>query len=168
MKKISAVILIIISLISAFVSCKSDFEDITYREDGISFTLPNTMRKSNLEGYDLYFTNTAVSFAVKKIDEEVCNEISLKKDASAKEYVDFFAAKIEIDLEDAGYSYDDRNGAHSFKYIQSGEDWSLNYYIAVVGEAGNIWHIEMWCEETYYEDYLPIFGEWRRSISVYN
>ncbi len=167
MKKIISLLLIIISLITLFVSCDSDFKDVTYKEDGITFTLPNTMRKSSMEGYDFYFTNTAVNFAGKKIDEEFCEILSLKNDISAKEYIDYFTAERELPLEELNYKYDEQRKIHNFVYSQKPDEITLVYYAVVTGEPGNVWIIDMWCEEEYYENNLNSFGEWKRSISAY-
>ncbi len=168
MKKILAAFLILLALLSVLVSCGSIYKDVNYKENGIAFTLPNTMRRVTNSDYDFYFTNTVVVFTANELDEEYYEELSLDPNMTAKEYLDHLMKSNNMDLDQMEYKYDSEKNIHNFRYTSESEENNLFYYVVITGEPGNIWYIEMCCEEDYYEDYLSTFGEWKRSIYAYN
>ena len=169
MKKIIALAVLLAALTSLF-GCKSKmYKDITYKEGGISFTLPNTMRRVEMDDYDFYFTDRATVFTATELKDEFYKENSYPKDMTAKQYVDICMEKNEMDPENMEYIYDEEKNIHSFRYAYDNrEDVSVFYYVVVTGDPGNIWYIEMCCSysESYY--YTSTFGAWKNTILAYN
>lgn len=158
------------TLLFSLCSCKSGmYKDVTYREGGISFTLPNTMRRANYEEYDFYFTNRATVFTAKELDDEFYKENSLEPDMTAAEYVDYCIEANKLDKTQMEYKHDEARNVHNFRYIYDDDaGTSIFYYIVITGEPGNIWYIEMCCDSNDSSKYLPTFGEWKRTILAYD
>ena len=170
MKKILTLILTL-SLLFSLASCRDDgYEKITYREEGIEFFLPSSMRRSNVEGYHFYFSNlsTTMVFAALKVDSDLLAEFELDATATAGEYVDAVIAKGERDKEKMYFEYDERLDQYSFRYTYvDADDYEIFYYVVVTGDPGNIWYVEMCCENEYSSDYLSTFVTWRKNIRTY-
>ena len=145
------------------------YQDITYREGGISFTLPNTMRRTNYEDYDFYFTNRAVVFTAIKLTDEFFKENELDPSITAEEYTMYCIEKNGLDINQMEYKYDEERGLHNFRYTYDNEeDTNIFYYVVIAGDVGNIWYIEMCCSGDSSSDYIYTFGEWKRTISTYS
>ena len=63
MKRLLAFLFLMLTLCSALVSCADDveYENIEYRENGLYFVLPNTMRRKTSSRHEFYFTNQNIS-----------------------------------------------------------------------------------------------------------
>ena len=92
MKRITALAVAILLLVTALTSCKDEvkFSDIEYREYGLSFALPNTMARGASAEYEFYFTGMSmdVIFSAMKITDEFLAKVDLEPGISAGEYVD--------------------------------------------------------------------------------
>ena len=171
MKKTIALLLTVIMLLS-FVGCRRSvkYENVTYRESGIEFTLPSSMRRSYVEGYDYYFSTLAIIFTAVKIDSEFIesSEIDLDPSISAKEYVDLITE--EMDKSQMYFNVDESRNLYNFRYTY--EDQSsgteIFYYVIVIGESGNTWYIEMCCDQQDSGTFVETFDEWKMSIKTYN
>ena len=171
MKKIITLVLTL-TILFTLASCGDDgYEKVTYRDGGIEFFLPSSMRRSTVEGYDFYFSNlsTSMVFTALKIDSEILAEFELDDTATSKEYVDAVLEKGERDKDKMYFEYDERLDQYSFRYTYvDADEYEIFYYVVVTGEPGNIWYVEMCCDNEYSSDYLSTFVTWRKNIRTYD
>ena len=174
MKKILAILLILATLLLT-ASCVDyrdmpTCEDITYREGGLELKLTNDMKRLEREGYDFYFINIIETVIVSafEIDAEFAEKNELKADLTAKEYVDSFIKKNDLDHDNLYYKYEPELDHHSFRYTfaEAGSE-EVFYYVVVTGDVGNVWYIEMICTNEDSSRYLESFDKWKKSIKTY-
>lgn len=176
LKKISLVLVLAITLsftALCFSSCGDDveYENITYRENGIEFFLPNSMRRFNEEGYDFYFSNMAagVIFTALKLDQEFLESIDIEYGITAEAYANEVISRNGMEKDKLYYNYDERRNHYNFRYSYVDQnDISVFYYIVITGEPDNLWYIEMCCEEEQSSDYLSTFEVWKKNIKTYS
>lgn len=170
-KKLLPLLLILILTLGSVVSCDDDgYENITYREGGIEFFLPSNMRRSSVDGYDFYFSNlsTSIIFTAVEIDAALLSELQIETTVTAEEYIEIIFERNNIDKSKIYYEYDEKRDLYNFRYTYVDEDgYEIFYYIVVVGEPGNLWYIEMLCENEDSETYLSTFEVWKRNVKVY-
>ena len=174
MKKLLTLILIF-SVLTCISSCYDyaehpSYENITYKEDGFEIVLMSDMQRYDSTEYDFYFTNIIGTIIVgaSKIDEEFLAKNGLDSDTDAGEYIDFLIKKSELDKESLYYNYDDKRGIYNFRYTYSPADASeIFYYFCALGEAGNLWYVEMMCSPDDSDTYIPRFDKWRKSLGTY-
>lgn len=169
MKKILAFILAL-STLTLFCSCKGRmYRNVTYKEGGISFTLPNTMRRVPDSEYDFYFTNRSIVFTANELDEEFFEENDIDENITAEEYAKYCIEKNGLDIEKMNYKTDEERGLYNFRYNYDDENGTnLFYYVVIAGEVGNVWYIEMCCDNDDSQLYISTFGDWKRGISTYS
>ena len=172
MKKIITAIIAISLLLACLTSCDDNgniYEMVNYRENGLELSLPNYMRRSDIEGYDFYFTNLAIIFTAVKLDAEFLEEKNISPDITGKEYIDIYVERNGLSLDRMGYSYDEENMLHNFRYSYTdGEDMDMFYYVVVVGDVGNVWYIEMVCDQKNSSRYIQSFDVWKKYVSTYS
>ena len=173
MKRILCITVALLICVSAFVSCapKIKFETLEYKENGICLYLPDTLKRKEVEGYELYFLGKTsdVLLTASKLDEEKLSAVGLKSDATAEAYVDAIIEKNQFDKEKLYYQYDEELEQYNFRYNYNDEmETDMFFYVTVLGDPGNIWYIEMCCDTSKSTNYLSTFESWRRGISVYN
>ena len=172
MKKILSFLLLAVILTVCFTSCSDDitYTDITYRENGLEVVLPEGMRRSYTEGYDMYFSTPDMIFTATKIDAELLekNDIPLSSDVTSKEYTDFVIKSFDKDQ--LYFREDASKNLYNFRYTYEVEDGQseLFYYVVVIGEPGNVWYIEMCCEQDNSSTYLSDFELWKKYIKTYS
>ena len=166
MKRIISALLLAVLVLTALCSCGGD-KDIEYREEGLSFTLPKSMRRSNDSVYEFFLSSPDSLFCAKKLDGDFMESAELSKDTTAGEYADAYIKVNMLDKERIAFTYDESRGAYSFKYNNSDNGEELFHYITVIGNPGAIWFIEMCCENENASTYEDTFEIWQRSISVY-
>ena len=172
MKRILAFITVVATLILALASCTDDgvkYEDITYRENGIEFTLPSNMRRSTDPETPYNFSTPEVVFVAKKLDrsELLDGGFEVGESFTAKDYVDIVTASLDRDqlylTEDAA------NSKYTFRYtVGETEDTEAFYYVVVVGTSGNVWEITMSCYQDVSSEHIASFELWAKYISTYS
>ncbi len=175
MKKIIIISLLIFSVLFSAVSCsdyadRPNYESIAYKENGFSIVMRNDMQRYESEDWDFYFANVigTVALTASKLDEDFLNEIGVKTDITAGEYADYVIGKIGLEKENLYYEKDKSRESYSFRYSYGeSEETAAFYYVVVIGEAGNIWYVEMTCLNSDSEMYLSRFLEWHESIELY-
>ena len=173
MKKVSFLMLNLILVFSALVSCgeKSKFEDISYREKGLYFVLPNTMQRGMSEDYDFYFYGRTIDvmFSALKITDSFLGKVGLEKGTTAEKYVDTIIERQELDKSKLYYKYYEDSNQYNFRYNYAGENgFEMFFYVTVTGNPENLWYIEMCCAAEESLDYLPMFENWRKTIGTYS
>ncbi|MBQ3015824.1 MAG: hypothetical protein IJD79_03485 [Clostridia bacterium] len=175
MKRIITLILLLTVILST-VSCsdyadKPSYRDIEYKENGLRLVLRNDMQRYEVEGYDFYFTNVigTVILSAVKLDEEFLRENEIKTDITAGEYVDYLIEKNEFEKDKIYYEHDEDLGKYNFKYVFSdvGAASEIFYYVTVLGDAGNVWYVEMTCRNEDSEFYLSSFDSWKNDLKAY-
>ena len=158
-------------VMSLLVSCSDDdYDKITYRENGIEFFLPSSMRRTNSSAYDFYFTNISAGlvFAATKVDEKILSDFDLSKDADAGEYANAIIDNGGHDKEKMYFRYDERLGQYSMRYTYVDEEgYEVFYYVVILGDAGDLWYIEMCCDNSNSSEYIDTFDTWRKNIRTY-
>ena len=171
MKRIISALLLILISISCFVSCGDDgYEDVTYKENGIEFFLPSSMRRFEDEGYDFYFSNltTGMIFTAKKLDEEMLKSLDIEYGITAVEYAEEIIERNYLEKDKLHYEYDEKRGHVSFRYnFVDDNEVSVFYYIVVTGEPDNLWYIEMCCDNENSSEYIQTFEVWKKNIKTY-
>ena len=171
MKRLLAFLLVLLSALTAFVSCADDaeYENIEYRENGLCFILPNTMRRKSSATSEFYFTNQniGVAFNARKLTAEVLESEDMTPGLSAKEYVDKIIERNDFDKESIFYTYFERFDHYNFRYNYGEDGEELFFYVTVLGGGDNLWYVEMYCENDLSADYLPMFERWRKSLGTY-
>lgn len=172
MKKISAFIVALALITLALASCGGGikYEDVDYREKGLSFTLPSSMRRSTVTDHDFEFSTLDAVFYADKVDYETVSEagVEISESFDAEEYA--IAITKTFDQDQLYFEEDKENMRYSFRYTygdtEAGESETF-FYVVVIGEVGNVWYIEMICEQELSADYIPTFELWEKSIKTY-
>ena len=172
MKRVLALILALFTLAATLTSCaeEAEYENVEYKENGLYFILPNTMRRKSSGYYEFYFSNElmGVVFSAKKITSEILEDENIDTKVNAKEYVDIIFERRGLDREKAFYTYFEDSDQHNFRYTFVDEDESETFfYVTVTGENENLWYIEMYCKEEESVDNLNMFEKWRKTIGTY-
>lgn len=171
MKKLLAFIFVLLSVLSAFVSCadEPEYENIEYRENGLYFILPNTMRRKSSATSEFYFTNQniGVVFSARKLTAEVLESEHMTPGMSAKQYADKIIERNDFDKDSIFYTYFESFDQYNFRYNYGEDGEELFFYVTVIGGTDNLWYVEMYCENEVSADYLPMFERWRKTIGTY-
>ena len=163
--KITAFLLVILTLAACLVSC-SDTNDITYTEEGMTFTLPKNMRRTSSSVYEICFTTLATGFNAMRLDKEKLAELGLPEGMTADEYKDFFIEENEIDGEQIELEYDEELKAYVFHYSLSTDEEAYTFFYTMVFEGNDApYFVSMTCDNELANDYVPTFKIWARSIS---
>ena len=165
-KKIIALILVCASLL-ALSACGKKNKDVTYREEGLTFTLPSSMRRAYSSECEFHFSTPDSAFLAKKLTAEFMESQELSKDTTAKQYAAAYIENQMLDSTRIDYKEDPERTAYSFKYNASdtGEDYF--HYITILGEVGNIWFVDIVCENDKADIYTDTFEIWQASIRTY-
>lgn len=173
MKRIITLAVAIVFVLATLTSCSDEvkFSNVEYREDGLSFVLPNTMQRSDSEGYEFYFVGMSmdVIFSAMKITDEFLEQVDLEPGLTAKEYVDTIISRRELDKSKLFYKHYKDEDQYNFRYNYVSESgYEMFYYVTVTGPTDNIWYVEMCCESEESTQYLDMFDTWRRTIRTYS
>ena len=173
MKKMITLAVAIALVCAILTSCseKVDFSDIEYKESGLSFVLPNTMKRVTSDDYEFYFTGMSmdVMFSAMKITDEFLAKVDLEPGTTAKEYVDTIISRRELDKSKLFYKYYEDHNHYNFRYNYVSESgFEMFYYVTVAGSADNLWYVEMCCKSDESSQYLDMFDSWRRTIDTYS
>ena len=172
MKKFLAFITVVATLILALASCTDDgvkYEDITYRENGIEFTLPSNMRRSTDPTAPYTFSTPDVVFVAKKLDRTglLDGGFEVGESFTAKDYVDIVTA--DLDGDQLYLTEDSANNRYTFRYtVGETEDSEVFYFIVVVGTEGNVWEVTMSCYQEVSSEHIASFELWAKYISTYS
>ena len=172
MKRLLAFLFLILTLCSALASCADEveYENIEYRENGLYFVLPNTMRRKTSSKHEFYFTNQNIGlvFSARKLTAEVLESEYITPGVSAGEYVDILIERNNFDKTSIFYTYYESFGHYNFRYMYGEtEGEEIFFYVTVLGETDNLWYVEMCCENEVSAEYLSMFERWRKSIGTY-
>lgn len=173
MKKIITLAVAIVLVFAMLTSCSEniEFSDIEYKENGISFLLPNTMKRGTSGEYEFYFTGMSmdVIFSAMKITDEFLEKVELEQGTTAKEYVDAIISRRQLDKSKLFYKYYEDHDQYNFRYNYVSESgFEMFYYVTVTGPSDNLWYVEMCCEAEESSKYLDMFDSWRRTIETYS
>jgi hypothetical protein len=164
--KFFKILLTVIAITALLVSC-ADSNDVSYTENGISFTLPKSMRRTHSDVYEICFTTPATSFNVMKLDSDKLAELGLDRGMNAEEYKDFFIEENGIDRSQLELEYKADKKAYVFNYSLSPDDQNYTfYYVMIIQGSDAAWFVSMTCESDLANDYIPTFKIWERSVSV--
>ena len=175
-KRFSAILILALCAMLVLASCSDyadypEYRDVVYREGGLEVTLRNDMSRYDSENYDLYFANTIGSMvlAASKADADMLAQVGAPEDADARTYADVIIKRNEFDRELIYYSYDASRNSCSFRYSVGEEGQSgAFYYVVIIGDAGNLWYVEMVCSEADSGLYVDRFDGWAKTMRTYD
>lgn len=173
MKKTRSLIILFLILSVLLTSCAEEIdvtEPITYEYEGIRMTLPRYMRAGDAEayGYDLYFDNLKIYVSAKKIDSEILKEEELDEATTPLQYAEHIIEGNSFEKDKIFFENDEQSGKIYFRYVyDDGESAPALYFITVLGEVGNVWYVEMCCEEELAQNYITTFRNWNNLIETY-
>lgn len=166
LKRITA-FAVLLALLSCLFACAPESNDVTYTVDGLTFTIPKTMKEYKHETYDIYFATLATAFMAVKIDGEFLAKEELPEDTDAKGYIDFFFELNGIDRDQCKIEYVESQRAYKFSFSDSSDDNSylFNYCIVLDGSEC-VWYVNITCDHENASGYLPTFEIWGNSIKA--
>ena len=150
-----------------FMACGKGEQDITYRENGLTFTLPKSMRRMYGTDSDFHLSSPDSVFLAKKLDGDFMESQAMPKDTDAKDYATAYIESQRLDKERIDYKEDAERGAYSFKYNQSDTGEDYYHYVTVLGESGAVWFVEMICLNDKADIYTETFETWQKTIATY-
>lgn len=163
LKKLVFITLIIAALFTA-VSCGDEMKK--YSESGLNFSLPRDMKKRSVSYADIYFRNDDFTefFVYFYPKDKLLADLALDKEATVKEYADRFVGRNGYtDVEE---SYDEENRVIVLKYLYIDEDEEDYYCDYITRNDDALFHVTMCCPMDIMEEYIPIFDEWMKHISI--
>ena len=169
--KVLLILLLIFSVLLTSCAEKIDITElITHEYNGIRMKLPRYMRVGDAAAYnyDMYFDNLKIYVSAKKITEKILEEAELPKTATAAEYVDYIIDANSFEKDKIYFEKDEESGKIYFRYVyDDGQSKPTLYFVTVLGEVGNIWYVEMCCEEEQGSNYITTFRNWVNMIETY-
>ncbi|MBE6636042.1 MAG: hypothetical protein E7617_07590 [Ruminococcaceae bacterium] len=164
--KIISSVLILSAILASVISCndKPTYEEVTYSENGLTLKLRSNMRRSYVEGYDFYFSNLAIVLTATKFDAEFLTSQGVSADIDAQGYTEEYIKRRELDKEMIYYLAEPEYNRYSFRYTYVQDGSELFLYIVIIGGPGNLWYVEVCCDQEDSEIYLPEFETWRKNI----
>lgn len=170
LKRILALILVAVIAALALVSCSEESNDVEYKQNGIQFTLPKSMRQNvGATGYDYYFDNldSSVIFTATKADAELLLENGIDENITLEEYMKICVG--DMDVSKIYLEYDEARRAYSYRYNYTfeGNTSETFFYVVIIGDVGNLWYVEMMCDYETSAETLPAFEVWAASIKTY-
>ena len=168
-KRIVALLLLIITAMTCIVSCAEEPNDVTYREHGLEFTLPKSMRRSASDVYEFYLSSPDAVFMAKKLNAEFMESMAMPASTTAGEYADAYIDANYLDKTRISYSYDAERGAYSMRYNSSEAESTdgLLHSIVILGQPGAVWFVEICCDNDKSEIYEHTFSTWESTIRTY-
>lgn len=173
MKRFLSTILVLLFAAGVLVSCaqKSNFQDVSYREDGLYFVLPNTMQRESSKDYQFYFYGRTmdVIFTALKLTEDFLAKVNLEAGITAEEYVDTVIERQELEKSKLYYKHYEEIGQYNFRYNYA-DDGGLEmfFYVTALGTPDNLWYVEMCCAADQSSEYLNMFDNWRKTLGTYS
>ena len=138
-------------------------EMVNYSESSLCFSLPAYMAETDVNYADVCYGNisdNAQFFVYFYAKEQLVTELYLDKEATVKEYADWFVAVNEY--ENVDEKYDEENKEIVLKYVYEPEGTFYCDYITRNEYA--LFHVTMTCDEVLREKYESLFDEWIEKI----
>ena len=165
--KIKLIAVILIFSMLALVSCSPKSNDTTYTFEGLTFTIPSNMQKSEYGDYDICYSSYSASFSAKKLGAEFFEEEELALDTTAEEYVEFFFEINAIDPAQCEVKYEERQNAYKFHFSNSSDNVKYYFhYCVVLTDSDGLWLVDIMCEHENAEGLLSTFETWSNSIKL--
>ena len=171
LKSLCSILLLSLICCAVLASCngKPVYTDKVYEENGLKLRLPENMRRSDIDGYDFYFSNLAIVFTAVKFDSQFLTDQGVSADIDAKGYAEAYVEKRQLDKKSIYYLEEPEYDRYSFRYTYTLEDGSdVFYYVVIIGTSGNLWYIEMTCDQENSGDYITEFEVWRKNMKTYS
>lgn len=167
-KRIIALFVALIVATTVFAACAKEKNDIKYREAGLEFVLPRSMRRAETSAYDFYFSTLDAIFAVIKLDDDYLASVSVPNDITAEGYINEYIKRNYLDKKQIDFKHDPERNAYSLRYNYSEEgNLDVFHYVIVLGEPGALWYVEMCCDNEDSGTYTTTFELWGKSVKTY-
>lgn len=169
LKKIMLLVLqaaIIISL----VSCNEDDSPFkTYKEYGLTYTLPKEMKVKNVEYADLCYFDGRAEVLISVFNRDLIGSadeggLNLNPDISVDDYAERFIFWNDYDTE---FEFDEKRNVATF-FATPPEEYASNdeYYHVITRNHDYIYVVIMCCDSDIMDEYREKFIEWGNSVSV--
>ncbi len=165
MKKLLALILIAVSILSLF-SCTDGDEDgmVKYSQYGLSYRLPEEFKAKKTQNADISYSDGEAWFYLNAFGNDEMLELGLPStDITVEEYTEFFLILNPYNTED--YEYDRERNASTFYYIYDyATDKMENEYYGylITRNEETLFVVLLSCKEKdfgkYSADFEKIFG----------
>lgn len=137
----------------------------SYTESGLKFALPEYMKKLSVTYADICYgniTDNAQFYVYFYSKDSLLTELYLSKDATVKEYADWF---VDVNnYVNVSESYDEKAKKIVLKYIY--DDENTYYCDFIMRNDSALFHVTLSCDADMRNKYEPIFGEWMSNISL--
>ena len=136
-----------------------------YTESGLKFALPSYMQKLSVTYADICYgniTDNAQVFVYFYSKDSLLTELYLSKDATVKEYADWFVDAN--DYVNVSENYDEEAKKIVLEYVY--DDENTYYCDFIIRNDNALFHITLCCEADMRHKYEPVFAEWMSKISL--
>ena len=166
MKRIVFALLAVAMLVSVLASC-SDEKNRTHTVGDLTFTVPERLRVTKMEGYELYLSTMEYALAVQELTDEILIDAGTSKDDTLEVIVDKYFEKNNIDKEQCELTYSESQNAYKFRYSVSldGESYYFHYIIIMRNEE-HIYFVDMFCDFENGGNFLSDFKEWGETFKI--
>ena len=166
-KKLSVILLLITMIISATACGEDDSPNVTHKELGLTFTLPKTMIKKNVEYADLCYFDGKVEFFVSVFhrDKLASNEeggLNLNPNISVDDYAERFIFWNEYEVE---FQFDEELNIATF-FADAPAEYGDSYYHVITRNDDYLYVVIICCDTELMEGYKDTFIEWGKTISA--
>ena len=162
--KIFSAALILVMILTMLISCENNRE---HKVGNLSFTVPETLRATGEEGYDLYLSTMECAVTVQELNDEILGEAGLSKSDGLEVLVDEYFNKNKIDKDQCYLTYSEEQSAYKFRYSMSFDDNVYYFhYVIMIGNEDNVYFVDMFCEFEDANYYLQEFERWGKSFKL--
>lgn len=158
-------LIMIFCLLSPFlISCE---KNRIHTVGELTLKVPEKLRVSHMEGFDLYLSTMECAVFVQELNDEVLAETGLSVNDGLKALVDNYFVKNKIDKSQCYLTYAEEQNAYKFRYSMS-EDMETYYfhYIVMIGGKEAVYFIDMVCDYDMSLDFLPEFDKWGNTAKI--
>jgi hypothetical protein len=133
----------------------------------LSLKVPEKLRVSHMEGYDLYLSTMECALSVQKLNDETLAETGLSVNDGLEALVDNYFVKNKIDKSQCYLTYVEEQNAYKFRYsITMDKENYYFHYIVMVGGKEAVYFIDMICDYEKSLEFLPEFDKWGNTAKL--
>ena len=154
-----------ILFISIFIITGCDFDNTTYKSNGLKITLPKGLKKSDFDGMTLYMEKDDMYVSGSFISYDDLMKLDITKDSNIENYIDNIISNNEISTT---IKKSKTNNSNSF-YYGTYDDTEYEYYniISFFKTDKGYWIVTLSCPKNYKYDYKNRFLDYIKTIEFY-
>ena len=146
------------------VSIESEL--INYIESGLRFSLPEYMKKINVNYADVCYSNddNAEFFVYFYSNDGLLTELYLDMDSDEKEYWDWFCALNGYVNVEEEHDTEKRRLSAKYEYVEGSDELFL--FDVILRNTDSLVHVTMCCQLEDRDIYEPTFDKWAEKLSL--